>query len=67
MIEITYAIYLVISIAMTGWVTGTLHVNGHVFLVDSFGGNAAFAVSVTHLLGRRALEQQRSAVPTVSV
>lgn len=124
MIEITYAIYLAISIAMTVWVARTLHKNGHVFLVDSFGGNAALAASVNHLLvvgfylinigyvslalketvrpqdmataiellsrkigwvllvlgamhffnmyvitkmRRRALEQQRSAVPTVSV
>ena len=124
MIEITYAIYLVISIAMTVWVARTLHKNGHVFLVDSFGGNEALAASVNHLLvvgfylinigyvslalketarpqdtaaaiellsrkigwvllvlgamhffnmyviskmRRRALEQQRSAVPTVSV
>lgn len=124
MIEITYAIYLTISIAMTVWVARTLHKNGHVFLVDSFGGNEALAASVNHLLvvgfylinigyvslalkettrpqdtaaaiellsrkigwvllvlgamhffnmyviskmRRRALEQQRSAVPTVSV
>lgn len=50
MIEITYAIYLVISIAMTVWVARTLHKNGHVFLVDSFGGNEALAASVNHLL-----------------
>lgn len=50
MIEITYAIYLTISIAMTVWVARTLHKNGHVFLVDSFGGNQALAASVNHLL-----------------
>lgn len=50
MIEITYAIYLIISIAMTVWVARTLHKNGHVFLVDSFGGNEALATSVNHLL-----------------
>lgn len=50
MIEITYAIYLTISIAMTVWVASTLHKNGHVFLVDSFGGNQALAASVNHLL-----------------
>lgn len=50
MIEITYAIYLVISIAMTVWVARTLHKNGHVFLVDSFGANEALAASVNHLL-----------------
>ena len=50
MIEITYAVYLAISIAMTVWVARTLHKNGHVFLIDSFGGNEALAASVNHLL-----------------
>lgn len=50
MIETTYAIYLAISIAMTAWVARTLHKNGHVFLVDSFGGNETLATSVNHLL-----------------
>ena len=50
MIEITYMIYLIISIAMTIWVARTLHKNGHVFLEDSLGGNKALASSVNHLL-----------------
>lgn len=50
MIEITYAIYLLVSIAMTVWVARTLHKNGRIFLVDSFGGNAPLADSVNHLL-----------------
>lgn len=50
MIEATYAVYLAISIGMTVWVARTLHKNGHVFLVDSFGGNEALAASVNHLL-----------------
>lgn len=50
MIEITYAVYLVVSIAMTVWVARTLHKNGRIFLVDSFGGNAPLADSVNHLL-----------------
>lgn len=50
MIESTYITYLVISIGMTVWVARTLHKNDHVFLVDSFGGNAALAGSVNHLL-----------------
>jgi hypothetical protein len=31
-------------------VARTLHRNGRIFLVDSFGGNEAFADSVNHLL-----------------
>jgi len=50
MIEITYATYLVISIAMTIWVARTLSKNGRVFLVDSFEGNEGLADSVNHLL-----------------
>ncbi len=50
MIEITYAVYLVVSIAMTVWVALTLRKNGRIFLVDSFGGNAPLADSVNHLL-----------------
>lgn len=50
MIEITYAAYLIISIAMTIWVARTLSKNGLVFLVDSFNGNDRLAESVNHLL-----------------
>ncbi len=50
MIEVSYMIYLFISIAMTIWVARTLHKNGRVFLVDSLGGNEALADSVNHLL-----------------
>jgi hypothetical protein len=46
----TYLSYLAISIAMTIWVARTLHKNGRIFLVDSFGGNAALADSINHLL-----------------
>jgi hypothetical protein len=46
----TYFSYLVISIAMTVWVARTLHKNGRIFLVDSFGGNEALADSINHLL-----------------
>ena len=48
--EITYALYTVVSIAMTVWVARTLHKNGRVFLVDAFGGNEKLADSVNHLL-----------------
>jgi hypothetical protein len=46
----TYAIYLALSLALTVFVARTLHKNGRVFLVDSFGGNEKLADSVNHLL-----------------
>jgi len=46
----TYAVYLVISLGVTYWVARTLSRNGRVFLVDAFGGDAAMADSVNHLL-----------------
>ena len=48
--EITYALYLAISVALTVWVARTLHRNGRAFLVDSFLGNEKLADSVNHLL-----------------
>lgn len=50
MIVGSYLVYLVISIAVTVWVARTLHLNGRVFLVDSFLGNEELADSVNHLL-----------------
>ena len=47
---ITYAAYILISIALTIWVGRTLFKNGRVFLVDVFAGNEALADSVNHLL-----------------
>jgi len=49
-IEASYAVYLVISLAVTIWVAHTLHKNGLVFLVDAFRGNSELARSVNHLL-----------------
>jgi hypothetical protein len=46
----TYALYLVISVALTVWVARTLHKNGRFFLVDAFHGNEALADSINHLL-----------------
>ena len=46
----TYAAYLLISIALTVWVARTLHKNGRVFLIDSFGGHTELADSVNQLL-----------------
>ena len=49
-IVLAYAVYLVVSIAVTVWVAHTLHRNGRIFLVDAFHGNEALADSVNHLL-----------------
>ena len=46
----TYLSYLTISVFLTVWVAHTLHRNGRIFLVDSFGGNEPLADSVNHLL-----------------
>jgi hypothetical protein len=50
MVEISYALYLVITIAITIWVARTLSHNGEVFLVQCFGHNAEVARSTNHLL-----------------
>ena len=46
----TYALYLLISIAMTVWVAHNLSTNGRVFLVESLGGKEVLADSLNHLL-----------------
>ena len=46
----SYAIYLVITLAVTVWVARTLHKNGRVFLVEAFHRNEELADSVNHLL-----------------
>lgn len=48
--EATYAVYTLLSIAITVWVARTLFKNGRVFLVDSFLGNQPLADSVNRLL-----------------
>jgi hypothetical protein len=50
MVEIAYALYLAITIAITVWVARTLSKNGEVFLVQCFGHNAEVAKSTNHLL-----------------
>ncbi len=50
MIEASYFAYLIIAIAMTGWVARTLSTNGEVFLVDCFGHDEVLARSTNHLL-----------------
>ena len=46
----TYLVYLILSLALTGWVAQTLHKNGRIFLVDTFRGNEPLADSINHLL-----------------
>lgn len=50
MVETVYALYLLISIAITIWVARTLSKNGEVFLIQCFGHNAVLARSTNHLL-----------------
>ena len=50
MIELSYGLYLLISMSMTVWVARTLSSNGEVFLVQCFGHNEALARSTNHLL-----------------
>lgn len=50
MVEVSYALYLVISIGITIWVARTLSKNGEIFLVRCFGHDAALAKSTNHLL-----------------
>ena len=46
----TYAIYVVVSLAITVWAGRTLSRNGRLFLVENFNGNEALADSINHLL-----------------
>ncbi|MBX3561894.1 MAG: hypothetical protein KF780_08775 [Sphingomonas sp.] len=50
MVEISYALYLIIAIGITIWVARTLSRNGEVFLVQCFGHNEVLAKSTNHLL-----------------
>lgn len=47
---ISYAAYLIISIALTIWVAQTLSKNGLVFLTECFGHDKTLATSTNHLL-----------------
>lgn len=49
-INLTYSLYLTLSLGLTVWVARTLSKNGRIFLVDCFHGNAELADSVNHLL-----------------
>ncbi len=45
-----YAVYILISVALTVFVSRTLSKNGEVYLIDGFDGNQALAKSVNHML-----------------
>lgn len=49
-IVISYAVYLVVTLAVTVWTARTLHSSGRIFLIDAFQGNQALADSVNRLL-----------------
>jgi hypothetical protein len=48
--NVSYAAYLLISIAMTVWVARVLSKNGEMFLVKCFGQDRELAKSTNHLL-----------------
>ena len=50
MVEISYVLYLAITIAVTVKVAQTLSSNGEIFLVQCFGHNRELARSTNHLL-----------------
>jgi hypothetical protein len=49
-ITVTYAVYIILSLAITVWVGTTLFRNGRVFLREAFQGNKEVAESVNQLL-----------------
>jgi len=49
-LEITYGIYLFVSISLTVWVGKTLFKHGSVFLIEIFHGNLELAHAVNKLL-----------------
>lgn len=49
-VVITYAVYLVVSVALTVWVARTLFRSGGEFLVDVFGGQKELAQATNRLL-----------------
>jgi len=50
LITLTYAIYLLLSLAITVWVANTLSHHGRVFLIDVFHGNITRADATNRLL-----------------
>lgn len=49
-IELSFAAYLTLTIAMTIWVAHTLSTNGYVFLVEAFDAREDLAQSINHML-----------------
>ncbi len=49
-VQVTYAVYIFLSLVITVWVGTTLFRNGRVFLLEAFQGNKALAEAVNHLL-----------------
>ncbi|POX40862.1 hypothetical protein C3486_11755 [Streptomyces sp. Ru73] len=47
---VAYAVYLLVSIALTVWVARTLSRHGRIFLADVLRGNEKLADAVNHLL-----------------
>ncbi|PQJ29818.1 hypothetical protein [Rubritalea profundi] len=47
---VVYAVYSLVSVALTIWVAKTLHKNGRVFLLEAFRGDEERADAVNHLL-----------------
>ena len=50
LINITYLLYLALTLSLTVWVGNTLKVNGRAFLLETFEDNAPLADSINHLL-----------------
>ena len=48
--SITYLTYIIISVAITIFVSRTLSKNGEIYLIDGFNGNVELAKSVNHML-----------------
>ena len=49
-IIVSYAVYLMVTLAVTVWTARKLHSSGRIFMVDTFQGNQALADSVNRLL-----------------
>ena len=50
MLELTYLIYITLSLGITIWVGRTLNKHGRVFLVQNFEGDETLASAINHLL-----------------
>lgn len=48
--EITYLLYIVLSLGITIWVGTTLFRNGRIFVIEAFNNNVEMGEAVNHLL-----------------